>query len=548
MIPMYMAASRTPRFNRGSREMMHACFRSVLRRFDGSCDLGAALDCRRSEFAASASTAVAVTRQQHPHALGCQRSDAVTAREALRRLSSPLRPTAAVRISQVAGAALIGLALIKSAHAALPLAKIKTVYRVASANHDFTRIAIAATGLVWVLNADAAGKYHALYAFDPSGRLVGKYPETWTPMAAAITCEPRPGGSALALQSQGAAFMQCVRALEQTGSIRTPVGMVIDHSGNIWVISVGASHGTSTLFEISPHGAILGKPSSAGIHARDLTIAPNGDLWVVTDAAPKVDPDAPAPQSGSRSAINRLWGGNPELRVYNPSGVLLGKVKYFEFPVTESPTTILKRTGIWTVTHNLVFTSTGNFTNISVTLLTKHHEYQCRQCLAIGEPTTDARLLYDYNLAGEPYECAGPAASGAPGGDGGGGSRYAAFAPDGLLWRSWDQGLVAVDLKRGVVKRSICGKKLKLIQRFVISQDGDIWAYAPMLHGVVDIQPDGRIRRFFPRVKARDLAIDQHGDVWTVSGGRVVELVGAARKPQYFPYGVLTTQVAPQWP
>ena len=81
-----------------------------------------------------------------------------------------------------------------------------------------------------------------------------------------------------------------------------------------------------------------------------------------------------------------------------------------------------------------------------------------------------------------------------------------------------------------------------------MSQDGNLWAYAPMLHGVVDIKPNGHVRQIFPRVKARSLAIDENVNVWTVSAGQVVEITGAARKPQNFPYGALTTQGAPQWP
>ena len=108
------------------------------------------------------------------------------------------------------------------------------------------------------------------------------------------------------------------------------------------------------------------------------------------------------------------------------------------------------RCGIWAVVHNLVFTSAGDFTNISVTLLTKNHEHQCRRRLAIGESMTDVRLLGDYDLSGEPYDRTGSTVTGEMGGDGGGGSRYAAFAPDGLLWRSWGERLIAVDLKRGL--------------------------------------------------------------------------------------------------
>ena len=482
------------------------------------------------------------------HARNDHRSGALTGRMAATTAPPTKRMRADIRLLRAIGIVLVGCCLAQAVHAASRAPEIKTVYRVAKANHDFSRIAIAQSGTVWVLNADAGGKYHALYAFAPSGQLIGKYPATWNPMTAAEACAPRPSAqSAGALQAAGAAFFQCAKALEQTGSISYPGGMAIDHAGHIWVVSVGASKGTSELFELSPEGTILGKPTSAGIGARDLAIAPNGDLWVVTGATPKVDTDVPPPRTGSQSAIDRLWGGNSELRVYNSSGVLVGKVKYFEFPVTQSPTTVLKRTGIWGVRHNLVFTPTGNFTNISVTLFTKHGEQRCRQCLAVGGPTTDGRLLRDYDLSGEPDDCES-AVPGAIGGGGGSGWGYAAFAPDGLLWRSWDAGLFAVDLKRGVIKRELCGKKLKMIQRFAISRDGSLWAYAPMLHGVADIEPDGSIRQSFPGVQARDLAIDQNGDVWTVSAGRVVEIIGAARRPQYFPYYTSTTPFAPQWP
>ena len=503
---------------------------------------------RNLEVAVPASADAAAYEWQRPRARNNCRSNVLTGRMAATTPPPAKRMCADIRLLRAIGAVLVGCFLAQAAHAASRAPEIKTVYRVARANHDFSRIAIARSGTVWVLNAAAGGKYHALYAFAPSGQLIGKYPATWNPMTAAATCSPQPGArSAEALQAEGAAFMQCAKALEQTGNISNPTGMAIDHAGHIWVVSVDASKGTSELFELSPGGTILGKPTGAGIGARDLAIAPNGDLWVVTGATPKVDTDVPPPRTGSQLAIHRLWGGNPELRVYSSSGVLVGKVKYIEFPVTQSPTTVLKRAGIWGVVHNLVFTPTGDFTNISVTRFTKHGEHWCRQCLAVGAPTTEVRLLRDYDLSGEPWDCESTI-PGAIGNGGGSGSRYAAFAPDGLLWRSWEAGLFAVDLKRGIIKRELCGKKLKMIQRFAISQDGSLWAYAPMLHGVADIDPDGSIRRSFPGVKARDLAIDQHGDVWAVSAGRVVEIIGAARKPQYFPYYTFTTPFAPQWP
>ena len=495
----------------------------------------------------SASADAAAYEWQRPLARNDHCPDAPTGRMAATTSPPAKHMRGDIRLLRAIGAVLVGIFLAQAVHAASRVPEIKTVYRVARANHDFSRIAIARSGTVWVLNAVAGGKYHALYAFAPSGRLIGKYPATWNPMTAAATCSPQPGArSAEALQAVGAAFMQCVSALQQTGNISGPTGMAIDHAGHIWVVSVGDKQ-ASELFELSPDGTILGKPTSAGIGARDLAIAPNGDLWVATGATPKVDTDVPPPRTGSQSAIDRLWGGNPELRVYSSSGVLVGKVKYIEFAVTQSPTTILKRAGIWGVVHNLVFAPTGNFTNISVTRFTKHGEHRCRQCLAVGAPTTEVRLLRDYDLSGEPWDCESTV-PGAIGSGGGSGSRYAAFAPDGLLWRAWDAGLFAVDLKRGVIKRELCGKKLQMINRFAISQDGSLWAYAPMLHGVADIEPDGSIRRSFPGVKARDLAIDQHGDVWAVSAGRVVEIIGAARKPQYFPYYTFTTPFAPQWP
>ena len=526
--------------------MRHARFPHMLQRSPGVGGLSAPHRRRNPEVAVSASADAAAYEWQRPRARNNCRSNVLTGRMAATTSPPAKHMRADIRLLRAIGAVLVGIFLAQAVLAASRVPEIKTVYQ-SRAIQDFRRIAIARSGTVWVLNGDGGGKYHALYAFAPSGRLIGKYPATWNPMTASETCAPRPGArSAEALQAVGAAFMQCVSALEQTGNISGPTGMAIDHAGHIWVVSVGVKQ-ASELFELSPDGTILGKPTGAGIGARDLAIAPNGDLWVATGATPKVDTDVPPPRTGSQSAIDRLWGGNSELRVYNSSGVLVGKVKYFEFPVTRSPTTVLKRTGIWGIRHNLVFTPTGNFTNISVTLLTKHGEHRCRQCLAVGEPTTVGRLLRDDDLSGEPDDCESTV-PGAIGSGGGSGSLYAAFAPDGLLWRSWDAGLFAVDLKRGVIKRELCGKKLKLIQRFAISQDGSLWAYAPMLHGVADIEPDGSIRRSFPGVKARDLAIDQHGDVWAVSAGRVVEIIAAARKPQYFPYYTFTTPFAPQWP
>ncbi len=529
--------------------MCHERFPAVLRRLPepGGMDTYQGSRNPKSMLLSASAKAIADEwrrpRAHHDHGL-----DVLTSRMIAADSAPTKRMRGDIRMLRIIGALLVGLFLVQSTHAASNSAEIRTVYQVTKADHDFSRIAIAESGTVWVLNAAAGDKYHALYAFTPSGRLIGKYPATWSPIAASESCAAHPWArSAEALQAQGAAFMQCVKALGQTDNISYPIGIAIDHAGHLWVVSVGASKGTSELFELSPDGAILGKPTGAGINARDLTIAPNGDLWVFTGATPKVDTDAPPPKTGSQSAIHRLWGGNPELRVYSSSGALIGKVKYIEFPVTQSPTTILKRTDIWEVAHNLLFTPTGNFTNISVTLDTKDHQYECKQCLAIGEPTTEVRLLRDYDLAGEPYDCESTV-KGVDGSSGGSGWRYAALAPDGFLWRSWDAGLIAVDLKHGVIKRELCRKDLKMIRRFAISRDGNLWAYAPMLHGVADIEPDGSIRRSFPNVKARDLAIDRHGDVWAVSAGRVVEIIGAARSPQYFPYDTLTTPFAPQWP
>ncbi|MDA8114249.1 MAG: hypothetical protein M0Z43_05935, partial [Acidithiobacillus sp.] len=328
-----------------------------------------------AELLSASAGVIAHTWQRiQAHSVRCQ--DALTSRMVTAAFAPSKRMCGDIRLLRTIGAVLVGFFLAQAAHAASRAPEIKTVYQVTKANHDFSRIAIAKSGTVWVLNAAASGKYHALYAFTPSGRLIGKYPATWNPMTASASCAAHPWArSGQALQAQGAAFMQCVQALEQTGSLSYPVGLAIDHAGHIWVVSVGASKGTSELFELSPDGTILSKPTGAGINARDLTIAPNGDLWVFTGATPKVDTDAPPPKTGSQSAIHRLWGGNPELRVYSSSGALIGKVKYIEFPVTQSPTTILKRTDIWEVAHNLVFTPTGNFTNISVTLDTKDHQY-----------------------------------------------------------------------------------------------------------------------------------------------------------------------------
>ncbi|MHB8565421.1 MAG: NHL repeat-containing protein [Acidiferrobacteraceae bacterium] len=346
------------------------------------------------------------------------------------------------------------------------------------------------------------------------------------------------------LQSAAAQFQKCVKSNEQTVNVAHPAGLAIDHNGNVWVVTDRRS---SELYEISPGGSIIGKPVSTGMNARGLTIAPNGYIWVVAEASPKVDPDVPEPKTGSQSAMNRLWGGSSRLRVYNDNGTLVGKVKYMDFNISQPPSTILKRTSDWRILDNLVFTASGKYTNLSATLTTKDSEHKCTQCVAVGAAPTEGHLVRDFDLTGEPWDCAAGTIPGAIGGDGGSGLRYAAFSPDGLLWRSWDAGMFAIDLKHGAVKHKICAKAFKLIGRFAISADGTIWAYAPMEHGVINFTANGTIIQNFAGVGARDIAIDHDGNIWAVAAGRIVEIVGAARKPPYFPYD-FNLPSAPQWP
>lgn len=422
---------------------------------------------------------------------------------------------------------------------------VKMVYEAPKAAHEFSQIAISRSGTVWVLNADAGGKTHALYAFAPSGALIGGYPATWNPMSSVGACwTARSPMSASQIQSAATRFQQCVQSNATHVNIVSPTGLAIDHNGNVWVVTDGRS---SELYEISPGGSIVGKPAGAGMNARGLTIAPNGDIWVVTEASPKVDPSVSEPKTGSQSAIKRLWGGNTQLRVYNDKGTIVGKVQYMDFPISQPPSTIIKKTGDWHVFANLVFTASGNYTNLSATLATKGSEHRCTECVAAGAASTEGRLVRDFDLTSEPWDCEAETKTGEVGSGGGSGWRYAAFSPDGLLWRSWDAGMFAIDLRHGVVKHELCGKPFKLIDRFAISSDGTMWAYAPMEHGVIHFTDNGKIIRNFAGVRARDIAIDQDGNVWAVAAGRVVEIVGGARKPPYFPYD-FDFPSAPQWP
>jgi len=176
----------------------------------------------------------------------------------------------------------------------------------------------------------------------------------------------------------------------------------------------------------------------------------------------------------------------------------------------------------------------------------KDSVHECMECEADGAPATESRLVYDYDLPSE-NNCDAESDGRYGGGTDAEYWNYAAFAPDGLLWRSWDSGLYAINLKQGVVKREICSKSLKAIKHFAISASGTLWAYAPMEHGVINFMPSGQIIQHFTGVKARDIAIDHDGNVWAVSAGSVVEIIDAARKPQYFPYN-FNLPNAPQWP
>ena len=452
---------------------------------------------------------------------------------------------ATMGIKHVQGVALAACLVALAPASARSVPYVRQVYSVAQANHDFSHIAISKTGTVWVLNASAGGKYHALYAFAPTGRLIGRYPATWNPMSSSAACWTARGPlSAAEMQSAVAQFQQCAVSNKRAVSIARPTGLAIDHSGNVWVVTDGQS---SDLYEVSPDGSIIGNPASAGMNARGLTIAPNGYIWVVTEARPKVDADVPPPKRGSQPAVDRLWGGSTELRVYNDQGTLVAKVKYMDFNTSKVSGTTLKKTKDWHIFDNLVFTASGKYTNLTATLVTKHSQRTCTDCVVVGAAATEGRLVRDFDLADEPGDCDTGAVPGQPGGDGSGGLRHGAFAPNGLLWRSWDLGLFAVDLKHGLVKRHICAKPFEMIGRFAISADGTIWAYSPREHGVIHFTAGGAIIRSFPGVTARDIAIDHDGNVWAVAAGRVVEIVGASRKPPYFPYD-FNVPNAPQWP
>ncbi|MCL4557148.1 MAG: NHL repeat-containing protein [Deltaproteobacteria bacterium] len=308
---------------------------------------------------------------------------------------------------------------------------------------------------------------------------------------------------------------------------RTPEGVAIDASGNVWV----ANNGDNTVTKLNPDGTVIGN-YKVGVHPNSIAIDTSGNVWVANHGDLMADRNGSVTELSSRGSIAKSYnvGGYPEGIMVDHSGNVwvldAGKQAVY------NKTSLTKIIPITSKVLDYLITgggSTGMAMDVSQNLWVTNGIFN------LNKIDQDGTLISTYKVIG---------ASGGIAIDQSGNIWMTNYGRDTVAKLN-TSGIEIGNYSAGVKPRNIA-----------IDASDNLWIINDTdNNNVTEISSDGTLLTIYSAgSRPAGLAIDSKGNVWVTdtgggflfnspsSNGSVIELIGAAKGPQYWPY------TGPQWP